>query len=72
MEFEEENLGSKQGGDLGSKETEKQELQYPGPQMIWICREGYEEMAETWEGKKKKFSLKEKTKNWNNLTRYWT
>lgn len=22
--------------------------------MIWICREGYEEMAETWEGKKKK------------------
>lgn len=20
--------------------------------MIWICREGYEEMAETWEGKK--------------------
>lgn len=41
--------------------------------MIWICREGYEEMAETWEGKKKKkFSLKEKTKNWNNLTRYWT
>lgn len=39
--------------------------------MIWICREGYEEMAETWEGKKKS-SLKEKTKNWNNLTRYWT
>ena len=27
MEFEEDNLGSKQGGDLGSKETEKKELQ---------------------------------------------
>lgn len=60
MEFEEENLGSKQGGDLGSKETEKQELQYPGPQMIWICREGYEEMAETWEGKKKNSASRRK------------
>ena len=27
--------------------------------MIWICREGYEEMAETWEGKKKAIGIKQ-------------
>lgn len=45
MEFQEDYLGCKQGGDLKSKATGKDGLQDPGPQIILICTEDNKGMA---------------------------